>query len=273
MRFLWGFSLPFQIAGRMRAQAPVECENWRRVAQAQAAVTLLLGAVVVALFVSLRALVLDWAATTGEVRVDGLDDWKEIAVNYALATSPSTDYHHEMARHVALLRSVNLGIHNKVSMSGLRDMMQLLGLSGGKTLLMTGNMVFEARKSAAVLETLLECETALRLALKTDIHVRSASEWPVLVSENPFPEAARDNPTFLTATVLRSAPSKPAVAALQKAIKGDERVAVVGRTAYVVWPNGQGRSKLTLPIIERHLGTRGTTRNWNTVLRVAEALA
>lgn len=171
------------------------------------------------------------------------------------------------------MRSVNLGPVNKVSMAGLREMMAALGLENGRTLLMTGNLVFDSRKSASALEALLERETAARMALSTDIHVRSASEWPEVVDKNPFPREAAENPSYFTATVLRAAPSKAAVAALQKAIKGDERLAVVGRTAYTVWPDGQGRSKLTLPIIERHLGTRGTTRNWNTVLRIAEALA
>jgi uncharacterized protein (DUF1697 family) len=177
-----------------------------------------------------------------------------------------------MPRQVALMRSVNLGVHNKVSMAGLRAMMVALGLEDAKTLLVTGNLVFGSRKSAAALESLLERETAARLSLATDIHVRSATEWPTLVAENPFPEAAASNPTYFTATVLRAAPSKASIKALENAIKGDERVAVVGRTLYTVWPDGQGRSKLTLPQIERHLATRGTTRNWNTVLKIAEAL-
>jgi uncharacterized protein (DUF1697 family) len=109
--------------------------------------------------------------------------------------------------------------------------------------------------------------------LTTDIHVRTASEWPKIVAANPFAREAGDNPTFFTATVLRAAPHDDAVGNLQRAIKGSERLAVVDRTVYTIWPDGQGKSKLTLPIMERHLGTRGTTRNWNTVLRIAEALA
>lgn len=171
------------------------------------------------------------------------------------------------------MRSVNLGIHNKVSMAGLRELMAALGLAQGKTLLMTGNLVFDTRKAPGALEALLERETTARLGLTTDIHVRTASEWPTIVHANPFPKEARDNPTFFTATVLRSAPAPAAVLALQKAIKGSERLAVMDRTVYTIWPDGQGQSKLTLPIMERHLGTRGTTRNWNTVLRIAEALA
>lgn len=42
-----------------------------------------------------------------------------------------------------------------------------------------------------------------------------------------------------------------------------------GVTAYVYYPDGQGRSKLTFTILTRHLGAGATGRNWNTVLKLA----
>ena len=55
-------------------------------------------------------------------------------------------------------------------------------------------------------------------------------------------------------------------------VKGRERVRVDGRQAYVVYPDGVGQSKLTVTVLERWLGSRGTGRNWNTVLKL-QALA
>jgi uncharacterized protein (DUF1697 family) len=37
----------------------------------------------------------------------------------------------------------------------------------------------------------------------------------------------------------------------------------------VVYPDGIGASRLTTALIERTLGTAGTGRNWNTVLKLA----
>ena len=56
------------------------------------------------------------------------------------------------------------------------------------------------------------------------------------------------------------------------AIKGRERVRVAGRHAWLVYPDGVGRSKLTTAIIEAKLGARGTARNWNTVLKLRALL-
>ena len=71
---------------------------------------------------------------------------------------------------------------------------------------------------------------------------------------------------------LKDAPARGGVAALQAAIKGREVVKTKGKQAFAVYPDGIGRSKLTAALMEKHLGTRGTGRNWNTVLKLAALL-
>jgi uncharacterized protein (DUF1697 family) len=69
---------------------------------------------------------------------------------------------------------------------------------------------------------------------------------------------------------LKDAPDAEAVEALRAAIKSREVVHAEDRHAYIVYPDGIGRSRLTNRVIEGKLGTRGTGRNWNTVLKLAE---
>jgi uncharacterized protein (DUF1697 family) len=69
--------------------------------------------------------------------------------------------------------------------------------------------------------------------------------------------------------VAMAAPKATDVEALQAAVQGPEIVRSHGRQLYLVYPEGIGRSKLTNTLIERKLGTRGTGRNWNTVLKLA----
>ena len=47
----------------------------------------------------------------------------------------------------------------------------------------------------------------------------------------------------------------------------------VDRELYAVYPDGFAGSKFTLPLIDRKLETRGTGRNWNTVLKLARLAA
>jgi uncharacterized protein (DUF1697 family) len=178
-----------------------------------------------------------------------------------------------MAAHIALLRAVNVG-GRSLKMGELAAFARDLGLEAPRTLLQSGNLVFESdRTAAAELESRLETGAEARFGFQIDFMVRSAAEWRALVAANPFPDAARDDPSHLLAMPLKAAPASGAPAALRDAIKGLERAELIGRTAYLVYPEGIGRSKLTIRVIEKQLGVRGTARNWNTVLKLAEMVA
>jgi uncharacterized protein (DUF1697 family) len=165
---------------------------------------------------------------------------------------------------------VNVGGRNQVAMSDLRALCESLGLRDARTLLQSGNCVFDAARAApAELERRLGRAARDSLGLETEFFVRTAAEWRDLVAANPFPAEAKSDPSRLHAYCLRDAPSGEAAAALAAAIVGRERVHVAGRHAWVVYPDGSGRSKLTGTVVERKLATRGTARNWNTVLKLA----
>jgi uncharacterized protein (DUF1697 family) len=178
-----------------------------------------------------------------------------------------------MTVQIALLRAVNVAGNNKVAMADLKTMMTELGFEA-RTLLQSGNAVLKGTKFGGErLEKLLEAEAAKHLGLKTDFFVRSASEWNALIRANPFAKEARADPSHLLVLPLKDAPKASAVGALQTAIKGPETVSAKGRQLYAVYPDGIGRSKLTIAMIEKALGTRTTGRNWNTVLKLAALAA
>jgi uncharacterized protein (DUF1697 family) len=172
--------------------------------------------------------------------------------------------------YIALLRAINLAGRNSVSMTALRDTATALGLQDARTLLQSGNLVFRSKLSSAdTLERRLEDAAAKNLGVTTEFFVRTAAEWNAIVAANPFAKEAKSDPARLVAVVFKDTPDRAAVSALQQAIKGREKVVAKGREAFITYPDGQGRSKLTMALIERHLGTRGTARNWNTVLKLA----
>jgi uncharacterized protein (DUF1697 family) len=174
-----------------------------------------------------------------------------------------------VSSYVALLRAVNLPGHNKVGMADLRELVALLGFADGQSLLQSGNLIFKAGGASEQIERQLEEATRKRLGVHTDFFVRSSAEWKKVVNGNPFPREAEDDPGHLVLMCLKSAPSREQVTSLQRAIKGRETIQVKGHDGYIVYPDGIGRSKLTTALIEKYLGTRGTGRNWNTVLKLA----
>jgi uncharacterized protein (DUF1697 family) len=175
-----------------------------------------------------------------------------------------------MVVHIALPRAINVGGRTQVAMSDMRDLFTALGFAEVQSLLQSGNLIFRSEaRTGTELEHLLEAEAERRLALRTDFLVRTADEWADLIACNPLREEAERAPSRFIVMFLKDAPDAKDVEALRASIEGPELVRAEGRQAYIVYPDGIGRSRLTNTLIERRLGTRGTGRNWNTVLKIA----
>jgi uncharacterized protein (DUF1697 family) len=175
-----------------------------------------------------------------------------------------------MMTFVALLRAVNVGGRGTLPMARLRELAAGLRFEAPETLLQSGNLVFRARASTKPLavEHLLEAALASRLDVHADVCVRTAAEWRRLVERNPFPEEAESDPGHLLVMALKRPAGAAEVEALRASIAGRELVRAGGTHLYLFYPDGIGRSRLTAAVIERAVGTRGTARNWNTVLKL-----
>lgn len=179
------------------------------------------------------------------------------------------DYDHSMAIHIALVRGINVGGRNRIAMADLRELAESLGFDRVQTVLQSGNLIFDSgRRTGPALEQKLEAETANQFNVSVDYVVRTAHDLQKLIDRNPFPDEAEREPSRFVVVALKDAPNPKNVRSLEAAIQGPERVRAVGKQLYIVYPKGQGRSKLTNAVIERTLGLRGTARNWNTMLKL-----
>jgi uncharacterized protein (DUF1697 family) len=153
-------------------------------------------------------------------------------------------------------------------MTNLRNFLIDLGFENVRSVLQSGNLVFGSRsRTGAELERHLETEASKRIALDVDFFVRTAEEWKSIIRQNPFRKEAERDPGHLIVLFLKNAPAAKDVALLQGDVVGAEVVKAKGKQAYIFFPDGQGRSKLTTAIIEKRIG-RGTGRNWNTVMKL-----
>lgn len=176
-----------------------------------------------------------------------------------------------MTTHIALLRGINVGGNKMIAMADLRALLARLGFTNARTLLQSGNVVFESRtrNGGKKLEHLLETELERQLGLQADFMVRTPAEWQGVIARNPFPKDAEEDPSHLLVLFLKGVPSTRDVRVMQAAIPGRERIHVEGRHVWITFPDGIGRSRLSTSLLERTLRTRGTGRNWNTVLKLA----
>jgi len=174
---------------------------------------------------------------------------------------------------VVLVRGINVGGKQIVSMTDLRRIATDAGLSEVQTLLQSGNLVGHCKKpSPSGLERSLQDAAKNHLDRSLEFFVRTTSQWGAIVADNPFPKEAKADPSHLLVAFLQDAIKEPTVAELRGKIPGREMIAGAGRELYIVYPDGIGRSKLTAALIDKILSTRCTARNWNTILKLAALL-
>ena len=182
-----------------------------------------------------------------------------------------------MRTHVALLRGINVGGHNKVSMTELRDLMTGLGHADVATYIQSGNAVFTSQRTdTAKLAGELEQAIEDRLGVTCGVVVVSRDELQQVIDGNPFP--GEDNPkavhaVFRRAELTGEERAKVTQAAERAKSKGcqDEAV-IVGRTMFLHTPDGLGRSELSAQLSRTAASKTGTARNWATVHKLRAML-
>ncbi|MBM4411504.1 MAG: DUF1697 domain-containing protein [Chloroflexi bacterium] len=168
-----------------------------------------------------------------------------------------------MTAYVALLRAVNVGGTGKLPMSDLKAMCEAAGYTRVETYIASGNVVFESKEPAKMVQARLEADLEAYGGKPVGVLVRTAAEMAALLATNPFPKAS---PTFTVAIFLDAAP--PADTLTGVSGQADELIRLGKREIYIHYPSGQGRSKLKI-----RAAASGKARNMNTVAKLAEMAA
>jgi uncharacterized protein (DUF1697 family) len=177
-----------------------------------------------------------------------------------------------MPTYVSLLRAVNVG-GRVVPMSTLRAAYESLGFDNVRTYIQTGNVVFATKeRTASAVAKRVEYVLARETGLHVPVLLRTAAEMQTVVGANPFVVRPGADKT-VHVTFLAARPPAARVNAIDRAKFAPDEFVVNGREIYGRYPNGYGRTKMNNMFFERALATNATTRNWNTVVKLAELAA
>jgi uncharacterized protein (DUF1697 family) len=177
----------------------------------------------------------------------------------------------ERVDHVAFLRGINVGGHAVIKMSDLKATFEIMGLKNVRTLLASGNVIFESsRTDEEALAKSIEAE--LKKAFHRDIRVivRNLEALKKLRSSEPFKgikltPSLRFYITFLSGNI-QSPPADASEAKHQDGLRilrttPGEVISVIDLS------RGKGTTDL-MGRLEKEYGANATTRNWNTVLKI-----
>jgi uncharacterized protein (DUF1697 family) len=170
---------------------------------------------------------------------------------------------------VALLRAVNLGARNKVSMPRLREVLAANGFTDVRTYVNSGNVVLGSTlRSPAKVGQRVHDLIAEHFEVDTPVMMRTGGQLAEVLDWNPFPEAATERPNLVAVLHLSGEPEAERV---QRFLDGDYapvRVAHRGEEVVVDWHERFGRPKVDTAL--KKLGVDATARNWRTLTALVE---
>lgn len=168
---------------------------------------------------------------------------------------------------IALLRGINVGKAKRLAMADLRELLTEAGCTQVRTLLNSGNAVFEtARPEVNQLAVTLAVAIEERLRFQVPVVVLTAQDLNAIVAANTLPQAAQDPSRFLVAFFANGGALSKATPLLGQAWAPDA-FAMGNQAAYLWCVNGVIESPLS-KAFSRAMGDSVTSRNWATVLKL-----
>ncbi len=174
-----------------------------------------------------------------------------------------------MSIFISLLRGINVGGNKKIKMAELKSLYESLGLSNVKTLLQSGNVVFESENTdASQVAHQIEAGIQKNFGFESKIIIRTKEQWQATIAQHPFSTVQLEQPSKVLVMFLQNTPDEQSLKALIQAHTGTEVIHGSGQELYIFYTDGMGNSKLDTGFIERKLKITATGRNWNTVNKI-----
>lgn len=169
-----------------------------------------------------------------------------------------------MTRFVALLRGINVGKAKRVAMADLRALLESLGYGDVRTLLNSGNAIFDAPvEPPGKHAQRIQAAVAGELRVDALVIVKSDREMAAVVAGNKLVGIAAD-PSRLLVGLTNDPKALAALESFARAEWGTDEVHLGKHAVYVWCANGILESKAGVALL-KGLGSSGTTRNWSTV--------
>jgi len=177
-----------------------------------------------------------------------------------------------MPTYVVLLRAVNVAGYGKLPMADFRKMLIGLGFEKVETYIQSGNAVVDAKGSAATVAKAVAAGLEKLMGAPCGVVVRTHEQMDRTVRENPYAAEAAAKGSQVHVGFLGGLAGPLAVAALDRVVtmypQRRDRYHLAGDTLYLHLPDGAADTKFTGKALDKALGVIGTSRNWNTVLKL-----
>lgn len=172
-------------------------------------------------------------------------------------------------RYVAFLRGINVGGSKKVPMKDLKEAFESLGLSNVRTLLASGNVIFDSPiESPARLQDDIENKLNEAFGFPVKTIVKNLRDIQKLVALAPFKDIKVTKNMRLFVTILPERPDKRLKVPYETPDGSFRILKVTDDAVFSIFTIMETRWATGVNIIEKQFGKDVTTRNWNTILKI-----
>lgn len=176
-----------------------------------------------------------------------------------------------MPTFVALLRGINVGVAHRMPMAAWRAQLIGLGYANVRTLLASGNAVFDSgRRSLRDHCNAIGDAVEAGFGFRVPVIVKSAAGLAEIVAGNPFATDV-EHPSRLLVAFTQHSTALESLTALDSLVKPPERFHLGRHAAYLYCSAGILGSRAGDALLGK-AGRQATTRNWATTLKL-DALA
>ena len=175
-----------------------------------------------------------------------------------------------MKTYVALLRGINVGGHKKVPMADLRELMNQIGLQNVKTYIQSGNVIFQSNEKEFELEEKIQRSINSHFGFDVAVVVKSSDELLEIFNECPFEDETKQKSYFI---VLNKTPETQLIKEVENISHENEAFIIKRNCIYFYSSIGFGQTKFNMTTFERKLKVKGTSRNFNTMLKLLSLCA
>jgi|SRR5690606_21225206 len=177
-------------------------------------------------------------------------------------------------KYIAILRGINVGGHRKILMKDLRDLFVGLGYTDVITYIQSGNVIFEGSVDENPLDSARRIESAIdeKFGYDVPVIVVSAAELNQAIAANSYYQSKPEDIAKFHLTFLSETPAQNKVELIKDIDFFPDQFEIEGRSVYLSL-GGDGKyhkTKLNNQFFEKKLSIKATTRNWKTVLKLAE---
>lgn len=175
--------------------------------------------------------------------------------------------------YIAFLRGINVGGHKKVPMADLRQQMEKIGFNRITTILNSGNVIFQtSSEKEDALESVIAQELSSHFGFPVPVIVREADVISDLLQRNPFHAIEVTKDIRLYVSFMKDEPSTELVLPFISEDSSFHILEVQDRIICSVLDLSISQTPKGMDALEQLFGKNITTRNWNTLQRIARKL-